>query len=287
MGLPSSAPLPARPILIDSREGSCELADLPPLRSISQLAHLRSGDRQLGDVMIYGRNDDGTMRRVIAEVKSLGDFISSMPRNGGRIARQVVHVLGEDGGKPLADEYHLAVYGTWACGEDGSLLVPIDECPYPSHRDPNGLTPYRTSPDRNPIRYDEVESTLLTLSRAGVQRAPYLPSLLQVARWIALLAKHVARPPSKHQTLRTLPDRGMRTFLPPAVDPVTRRMVGVLSELCDGVGGKTAMVLASKWRSVGHMINADEEEWRVPRLVGGTMSKRIMRAIWEERKVGR
>lgn len=282
------------PILIDSRAGSRDLATLPPLRHIAQLATLRSGDRELGDVMIYGRGDRGLPLRIVVEVKSTSDFISSMPRNGGRIAAQVVDVLGYNGGEALADEYYLAVYGTRVEGDDGALLVPVDECPYPNPRDVRvtkelpglRLTPYRTARDRAPIRYDEVESTILTLTRAGAQRAPHLPTKLDVAKWIYILYKHVSRPPSAHCSLRTLPDRGMREFLPPALDNVTRRLIGVASALLvdGGIGGKTAAALAEKFGSVHEMINADEREFRIPKLIGAPTGKRIVEAIHEERR---
>lgn len=281
-------------ILIDSRAGSRDLVNLPPLRHIAQLATLRSGDRELGDVMIYGIGDHGLPLRVVVEVKSTSDFVSSMPRNGGRIASQVVDVLGYDGGEPLADEYYIAVYGTRIEGDDGALLVPVDECPYPDPRDIRvtkelpglRLTPYRTTRGRAPVRYDEVESTILTVTRAGAQRAPHLPTKLDLAKWIRILYKHVSRPPSTHCSLRMLPNRGMREFLPPALDNVTRRLIGVASALLvdGGIGGKTAAALAGKFKSVHEMINAEEKEFRIPRLIGAPTGRRVVEAIHEERR---
>lgn len=280
-------------IKIDPRSGSGDLIDHPALRHWSHHQLLVEDGRQLGDVLIPWTDDDGRARRSIVELKSFADFLSGLPRHTSRLCRQVTDVIGRDCDEaPLADEYWLAVYGTWRRGVDGSLLVPVEDCPYPSHDiyrvDGIRMTPHCTVKGRPSMSYAEVESAFLTLSRAGVQRAPHLPTKDDAATWIALLARHLMKPPSKHQTLRTLPRRGIRYFLPPSVDPVTRRMVAVASDLLEGVGGgigpKTAREVARKFRSVHEMANANPEEWLIPKLIGGPTAQRVFDAIRKERE---
>ena len=271
-------------ILIDSRSGSHDLINYPCLKGISQLAQLKTKDRELGDVMIYWKDSKGLKRRSIIELKSLSDFVSSMPRYGNRIARQVVDVVGYDKEAPLASEYYIAVYGTWYQGADGALMVDATDCPFPSRR--SGDVPYRVQRKAPPIPYSQVESTFLTLSRAGVQRAPLLRDKTEAAEWIALLAKHLSRPPEDHQTLKMLPSRGIRAFLPPTTNNATKRIIGVASELLPdgGIGPKSAEALAKKFDSTINMINAEEEDFLVPRLIGGPTASRIYKAIRERQK---
>lgn len=276
-------------LLLDSREGSWQLALVEPVRSLLPLCPTCGGvpnppspcpdcrqlDKKTGqyvavgrqlsrlttsrgeggpDVLIAGNGPNGPLL-VAVEVKSLRDLLASA--DSGRLQAH-----GEGQLQAMLTDYAqswLLWYGVVRASDDGYLEEPIG-------RYENGHTRWRPftknrTPDGRPIRADYLEQMLLAIAAMGVH-IHHEATDKHAARWLGALYRYWTKPWDDHEFERRF---SAAPRFPKAIKGYTPQQLARAKRVFDrytGMGMETALAAAKHFPTVRAMAEADEKEWR-------------------------
>lgn len=281
-------------LLLDSREGSWQLAKLEPLRSLlpvcsrcngmhpgvtgkvcdpcrgtgRQLSRITTSTGEGGpDVLIVGQGPSSPIL-VAVEVKSIRDLISSA--DTGRLQ-------ADPGGQLPAmlrdyDQSWLLWYGSIRCGDTGHLEEP-------GGRGDNGRCLWKpftknASRDGRPLPCEYLDAMLLAIAAMGVH-VHHVQNERQAARWLVSLYNYWTKPYEEHKFNRTFKDV---VRFPKVIPGITAKELERAKRVCDrypGLGMERALAAAKWFGSVREMANAGVDEWmKVPgigKVIAGAM----------------
>lgn len=246
-------------VLIDDRAGSKELARSKPLKDISELTRLDSGD-----VMLMGNGPEGKVSIGI-EVKSIWDFLSSA--SSGRLMGTQLPAMLE-----TFDHNWLLLYGSWRPGRMDGLL----------HIEQHGRwVKFNLGSTYTPYSY--VEHLITHIEMMGIHVARVYDKR-DAAEWIAASASWWAKPWEKHKASRVMDKSGVTQKLRPVkLSPRIRFMAGLAASL-PGVGYDRAVAAAEHFDSAEQMMNASYKEWKEVKGIGPVVAKAIVAAMKQARK---
>lgn len=298
-------------ILLDSREGSWQLARSEPLRSMLPPCGLCEGlGRAMGygesvslspvvgactacrgtgrrlsrittsrgeggpDVLIVGNGPNNKSILIAAEVKTYSDLFFSA--RTGRLQSETEGQLSA----MLADydQCWLVWYGTVRFGER-----PEDPLTVPVGRGPGGqcvwgpLT-HNGTREGKPVRTDFLDGLLLAVAAEGVH-VLHLPTERRVAQWLAALHRYWTKPYDEHTFTRTF---NTAPRFPKVVPNATAEQVERAGRVFDrypGLGIERALAAARHFPSVRAMANATEKEWMEVPGVGKGLAPQIVKAF--------
>lgn len=255
-------PKPPPPkVLIDKRSGSIDLVKYSPLDEMGVLVTLEDGERNIGDVAIYGNGPPGIPTksgqpgkiRVGIEVKSLSDFSSSL--DSGRLQyAQVPPCLD------YYDVFYVLVYGRWKSDYRGNVVYWSEKASLPTGR----WRPFK--PGGNTVKYAKIEGALCTLEACGVRRAPTCETVEDAARWIGELAKWWSKPWADHKTMWKF-YRPAHPPLPPKMTNGERQTFETLVSF-PSLGFKRALAAAQHFGSLWDALVASPKDWATVEGIG-------------------
>jgi len=221
-------------ILLDSRDGSRGLADLPVLDGYCELTRL-----EWGDAMLTGHGPGGSTISVGVEVKSITDLIQSIG-NGRLGATQIPGMLR------TYDHNFLLYYGEHRPGPGNVLQI----------RRGHSWRTHKVGPRAVPWAY--LQGWLLTASMLTPLRIVHVQDEHEVGCWLRTLDHWLEKPWDKHKALAVF-DRSRDTVAPPAADPVEVQIARTAASLpaIDFVRG---FDIAHHFNSVQEFINASRTD---------------------------
>lgn len=270
-------------ILIDSRVGSADLIDYPPLNSphLTQLCTLDSAD-----VCFTGFGPNEQRILIGIEVKSIPDLLASR-RNGRLFGTQIPKMC-----KGYQRSYFI-LYGGYRCNDLGQLEI---ESPNRRHHSEWSTYPPDTT---QPTLYSEFESSLIIMQHCGISTKHVYPDFTlhnhteritsckhQIARYIYTLYAKWQKPYA--QVLHTLSSFDKSQRLPKVIadlptfaksaksrDTYTaRECVAEIAKDLPGIGQTRAWAVADTFDSPLAMFSAPESAWlKVPGIAARTASK--------------
>ncbi len=312
-------------ILIDSSAGSRDLILYPPLNnpSLATLSDLSisSDSNSSVDVCFSGNGQDGSKLMIGIEFCSLSDLLSKITT--GRLqATQVPHMLSE------YDICWIIYYGAYRCNEDDNLEI-LSPAIFKKREDNQyywcrkaipsygpfssrslALEDYQSRAENwstydfignKPMKWGYLESSLLSLSRAGIQSKNF-STISQCAKWIACEYRWWQKSWKEHKSLRTFDKsrdgreantviksqlQSQSCFRPssilPAKNPVAEIIMSFARQI-DGIDYERAYAVGQHFDSVESMILASEDEWRQVPGIGKVLAKVAVETI--KRKKG-
>lgn len=271
-------------ILIDSRAGSKDLIDIPPLSNIGVLTQLEYGDVCFPGIG-FGLGEKQEKNVMIGvEVKSLSDFFQSFT-SGRLLGTQIPGMLDS------YDTSYFCFYGTYRCGDSGHL----ETLSYSGQWVPFG---WRSKP----TPYAFLEGCISDLENMGV-RVKHISSdrLEDVVYWLSVVYNIWQKPASVRRERVSVFDKSVKVgkdregeqddeeenpfsltplqkSLPPA-----KQFIAEVAKDFPGIGGmKMAIRVAKYFKSVYDMVNAREEEWCNIDGIGKGKSRKIRQYITGE-----
>lgn len=276
-------------LLLDSREGSYQLASHEPVRSLlapcadhnTPSCSCRDTSRQLStittssgaggpDALIVGQGPESPLL-VAIEVKSIRDLFSSAA--DGRLQSQSDGQL-----QAMLSNYQqswLVYYGAIRCGDSGHLEEPKGRGdngrvlwkPFTRNGGPDG--------DGRPLPCEFLDSMLVAVAALGV--IPwYLPNIKAVARWIGTLHAWWTKPWDEHTFTHTFNQAPRFPMAIPGVTPQELARARRVFDRYTGLGIQKSVNVAKHFPSVKAMANATEEEWREVKGIGPGLSRAIV-----------
>ena len=264
-------------ILIDERDGSRDLLDMPALEGYAESARLDfEVDGKMvpcGDAMLTGHGPGGSTLTIGVECKKLPDLLSSIStgRLGGTQIPRMLKVF---------DVIFVLYYGVYRVGPDNMLQVRRFK------RDRNGNVKkvwesYRIG--KRPVPWSYLEGFILSAQLKAVLDAgrplifKHVFDEHEAACWLRVLDAWLEKPWDKHRGLAVF-DRSRELSAPPDADPIEVQIAKTAASLpaIDWVRGWAA---ARHFDSVAEMIDASQHEWMNIKGVGPVVAKSAHEAI--------
>jgi ERCC4-type nuclease len=252
-------------ILIDSRDGSRDLADMPCMDGHCQLTSLDfEVDGKIvpcGDAMLTGNGPGDSIISIGVEVKSLSDLLTSITT--GRIGGTQMPRMIKCG---VYDYYFLLYYGLHRSGPDNNLQVRNRKKQWKQFKF-----------GRRPVPYSYLEGFLLTAQFLSPFMVKQVYDFNDAAIWLRLLDHWREKPWDKHRGLSVFA-KSRELSAPPNADPVEEQMARTAASFpaIDWVKGHAA---AKHFDSVEEMLAADVEDWQEVRGIGPVIAQSVVRAI--------
>ncbi len=267
-------------ILIDERDGSSDLFDMPALEGHYSPARLDfEVDGKMvpcGDAMLTGHGPQGGTISVGVECKKLPDLLSSIA-NGRLGGTQIPRML------KVFDVIFVLYYGVYRIGPDNHLQV---------QRFKHGRKQWQSYRiGRRPVPWSYLEGFILSAQLKAVLDAgkplifKHVYDEHEAACWLRVLDGWLEKPWEKHRGLAVF-DRSRELSAPPDADPVEAQIAKTAASLpaIDWVRG---WEVARHFESVGEMITASVIEWQKVKGIGPVVSKSAHSAIWRRKNVGK
>ena len=247
-------PAPARPILVDSRVGSKEIAPFLTTQKLPvELLTL-----EYGDFAFEGNGPDGPVL-VGVERKRLTDLLTSM-RTGRLAGHQLQGLLS------TYSPCYLLVEGIFRRGSDGVLESPA------WGKDARGWAPVRVGVQG--FLFSEMDNFLTSLENIAGLKIRYTSSQTQTAQTLASLYAWWGKPWLKHRSLGVV-----YTPAPSTIDLVEPSLLKKIAVQLPGVGWEKSVAVERKWRTVVDMILAEEKDWESLPGFGKTLARRIVNEL--------
>lgn len=277
--------------LLDSREGSFELANLEPVRSLlpvcpqctgpgcpacrgtgRKLSRITTSSGEGGpDALICGNGPSGPLL-IAVEVKSLRDLIQAA--DTGRLQAQ-----GEGQLPAMLADYQqswLLWYGNVRCGESGHLEEPRG-------KGDNGRClwgPFTKNASREgkPLPCDYLDAMLLAIAAMGVH-VHHVSSKREAARWLGSLYRYWNKPWADHSFTHTF---NCAPRFPQQIPGVTSQQLERARRVFDrypGLGMRRSIDAAKHFGSVREMANADEGEWQKVPGIGKVIAAAVVKGF--------
>lgn len=244
---------PARPILVDSRVGSKEIA--PFLTTQKLPVELLTLD--YGDFCFEGNGPNGDVL-VGVERKRLTDLLSSM-RTGRLAGHQLQGLLS------TYSPVYLIVEGIFRCGHDGVLEAP-------AWGRGGGWETVRVGTQG--FLFSEMDNFLTSLENIAGLHVRYTSSKSATAQTLASLYAWWGKPWLKHRSLGVV-----YTPAPVTIDLVEPSLLKKIAVQLPGVGWEKSVAVERKWRTVVDMVLAEVEEWESLPGFGKTLAQRIVNGL--------
>lgn len=252
-------------IFIDSRVGSKDLINIPPLDTpgLCELSRLNSAD-----IMFSGYGPSGDTL-IGVELKSLPDLISSIQT--GRLQAEQMPKMIRD-----YDTRWILYYGNYRPGQNGALQI----------NKGGGWKDYGYG--EKPILYSYLEDFLIeareygfNIQRVGSERR-YEKE--EAVKWIYTYYKLISRPWKTHKIFKTF-DNSAQIPFPPGMSLTAheKRMARVVDKLCQGIGFERSIAVARHFKSHSHMTAASVDEWKGIDGIGAVIAKKVYTEIRREK----
>lgn len=241
-------------ILIDDRDGSRPLADLPPLDGYCELTRL-----DWGDACLSGHGPDGSTISVGVEVKSIHDLLSSI--STGRLGgTQIPRMLD------TYDHSFLLYYGIYRPDPITNLLQVR-----------RGKSWKRFRIGRRDVPYSYLEGFLLTVEMFTPVRVRHLYDVHEVACWLRVMDHWLEKPWEKHNALKVF-DKSRAVSSLPGIDPVEEQIARTAASLpaVDWVRGHK---IAKAFDSIADLMDASKEELMQISGIGPVIASSVVQAI--------
>lgn len=241
-------------ILIDDRDGSRPLADLPPLDGFCSLTRL-----EWGDAMLTGHGPDGSTISVGVEVKSIHDLLSSI--STGRLGATQVPKMLES-----YDYSFLLYYGVYRPNPVDNLLQVR-----------RGKSWKQFKIGRRAVPYSYLEGFLITAEMFTPIRVRHLYDVNEVACWLRVMDHWLEKPWDKHKALSVF-DKSGQVSAPPNVNPVEAQIARTAASFpaIDFIKG---WKIAKHFDSVGDFIAATPSRLAEVAGIGPVISRSTYDAI--------
>lgn len=239
-------------ILLDSRVGSKHLAPLiGPLATLTQL--------DSADAAFSAANG----ATIGIEIKTVGDAVNCM--FSGRLVDRQVPLMREQ-----YSECYLIIEGVYRpCPKSGVLQVAKGTLDSESRFGGNWVD---ATSGRSRLMAKSFEQWLSTLELIGGVRIRQTSGPAATATTIMSLYTWWGR--EDHSSFKVMQEpRGA------AVELSRPRMLRRMAALLPGIGWVRSEAVAHRFKSIEHMINADEAEWEEIEGIGKTIAKNVREAI--------
>lgn len=259
-------------ILIDDRDGSRDLADMPVLENHHVMGRIETeiGGKvvPVGDVLLTGHGPNGSTLRIGVELKSIHDLLSSI--STGRLGgTQIPRML------KAFDVAVILFYGVYRCGPFNHLQVRRWK-----NRKQTWVT-YKVG--GRPVPFSFLEGWMLTASLLPTVGGgtpliiKHVYDINEAAVWLRVLDGWLDKPWDRHRGLAVF-DKSRELSAPPDADPVEFQIARTASSF-PGLDWVRGWAAAAYFDSVREMVNADITEWQKIKGIGPVLSKEAVRAI--------
>lgn len=256
-------------ILIDDRDGSSKLLDLPVLEGYAQATRLDfEVDGRVvpcGDVMMSGHGPDNSTITIGVEVKSIDDLLTSISngRLGGTQIPRMCKALNR--GRPAYDRLFLLYYGQYRPGPGHALQV----------RRHGKWKTFRVGSRAVPWSY--LEGFLISAQMLTPFKVIHVYDEHEAGCWLRTMAHWLEKPWDKHKAMSVF-DRSRELSAPPDADPVEEQIAKTAASLpaIDYIRGWN---IARHYDSVEEFINTDKSTLMQVRGIGPVIAKAAVTAI--------
>ncbi len=235
-------------IAVDSRAGSCELAE--PLRAAG--LPVESTRLEFGDLFWVGRGEQGAPLAVGVEHKKLPDLVNSL--NTDRLAgHQLTGMLR------TYDRSYLVIEGQWEADADGRVVVP-------------SRVRGRWQPLKGAMLASALEQRVLTLAHRGGLQVRWTRDQAETVRFLSALYRFwVDRDLNKHSSHLAIhsPDLD-RALLTPVSD--ARRVYAAFPYIGYTRSGAVERHFSTVWDAV----NASEKDWMHVDGIGKQLATKVV-----------
>ena len=259
-------------ILIDERDGSSDLFDMPALEGHYTPARLDFEiDGKMvpcGDAMLTGHGPGGSTLTIGVECKKLPDLLSSIS-NGRLGGTQIPRML------KVFDVIFVLYYGVYRVGPSNHLQV---------QRFKHGRKQWQSYRiGKRPVPWSFLEGFILSAQLKAVLDSgkpvifKHVYDEHEAACWLRVLDSWLEKPWEKHRGLAVF-DRSRELSASSNVDPVEAQIAKTAASLpaVDWVRGWAA---ARHFDSVEEMINASAQDWMAIKGIGPVIAKSVSAAV--------